>query len=137
MFHYRPKYKQYIGYPKPAECQFCDESQLSKITERSKYALVAENRTFYDVWEMRKVTDHLMVIPKRHVHTLSELNDKESLSIMKLIAKYEEQGYNVYARGAHNTQRSVHHQHTHLIKTEARPGRFMFYLRRPYLLIKL
>jgi diadenosine tetraphosphate (Ap4A) HIT family hydrolase len=136
MFHYRRQHKIYRSYPKPKTCHFCDERHISSIVKHTKLSLVIKNRTFYDLWELRPVTDHLMVIPRRHVHTLKEMTTAERLDIMELIAEYEAQGYNVYARGAHSKQRSVHHQHTHLIKTEDKQGRVSLFIKRPYFLIK-
>ena len=39
-------------------------------------AIIKANRVFYDVWELHDVTDHLLVVPKRHVHSLSELDEE-------------------------------------------------------------
>lgn len=75
-------------------------------------------------------------MPKRHVHTFDELSDAEKLDIMNIISKYESQEYNVYARASKNKQRSVGHQHTHLIKTGYKHARVSLNIKRPYFLIK-
>ena len=138
MYHYRKTRKVYKSYPRPEVCVFCTpDEQCEGIIEDAEHHYIVPNRTFYDVWEHRPVKDHLLVVPKRHTDSLAELEDQARLSIMNAIAKYETQGYNVYARAPGNTQKSVHHQHTHLIKVIDKPGKFMMYLRKPYFLIKL
>jgi diadenosine tetraphosphate (Ap4A) HIT family hydrolase len=137
VFHYRTTKKKYAGYPKPATCPFCDRKMAYEKIAETTHAFIAPNRVFYDLWELRTVTDHLLVIPKRHVSSLSELTPTERIDIMNVIADYEGGGYNVYARAANSPQKSVGHQHTHLIKTETHQGRLMLYLKKPYLLIRL
>jgi diadenosine tetraphosphate (Ap4A) HIT family hydrolase len=98
---------------------------------------VIPNRVSYDVFEGRKVTSHLMIIPKRHVESFKDFTDKEATEFVRMSAKYEATGYNVYARAMENISRSVLHQHTHLIKTDTRRTKAIFFIRKPYFLIKL
>lgn len=137
MHHTRKTRNIYKSFPKPDRCQFCHPADLENIVEETAHARVVANRVFYDFWEARRVVDHLMVIPKRHVDSLAELSDAEQLEIMKLIATFEARHYDVYARSPASGSRSVAHQHTHLIKTEPKKGRLLFYIRRPYLLVRL
>ena len=137
MYHYRATKKKYVGYPKSTTCPFCDRERPDEEIVETKHAYIMPNRVFYDVWELRTVTDHLLVIPKRHVNSLSELTSAERLDIMNLIADYEGRDYNVYARAVDSPQKSVTHQHTHLIKTDSRLGRFLIFLKKPYFLFKL
>ena len=132
MYHFRKTRNKYAGYPKPAVCPFCDEAELakSKVSE-TEHAYVMKNRTFYDVWELSRVVDHLMVVPKRHVGSLSELTDAEKAEIMTVIGQYESTDYNVYARAVANKRRSVKHQHTHLIKTNHKMAWFFLHIRKP------
>lgn len=138
MYHYRKTRSQYRAYPKPASCQFCNpqEMDLRKVAETA-HAYVIKNRTFYDMWEMGRVLDHLMIIPKQHVGSLADLPDAAKVDIMTLIGTYESSDYNVYARAVANKQRSVEHQHTHLIRTTHKRARLLLHVPRPYLLIKL
>jgi diadenosine tetraphosphate (Ap4A) HIT family hydrolase len=136
MYHYRKSRLIYKSFPKPEHCHFCDTSEMREIVEETTYARVIKNRVFYDMWELRQVTDHLMIIPKRHVRTLHDLTDPERLDIMKLIGKYEADHYNIYARSMESVSRSVAHQHTHLLKTKSQPSRGILFLRKPYTLIK-
>jgi diadenosine tetraphosphate (Ap4A) HIT family hydrolase len=138
MYHYRKTRKIYKSFPKPIQCDFCNfhTSGTERVVEETDHALVVKNRVFYDLWEMREVTEHLMVIPKRHVRSLGDLNDAERLDIMKVIGRYENNNYNVYARAKESTARSVAHQHTHLIKISNKRSKILFYIRKPYMLIK-
>lgn len=137
MYHYRKTRKVYTSYPKPESCDFCDMAKTpNQIMETSRHAWIVRNRVSYDVWELRDVTDHLMVVPKRHVRSLEELNDAEKLDIMNVMARHEANDYNVYARSVHSVSRSVGHQHTHLIKTGHKRGHGMLMLRKPYFFIK-
>jgi diadenosine tetraphosphate (Ap4A) HIT family hydrolase len=96
-----------------------------------------QNRFPYDIWEYHDVTDHLMVVPKRHVQSLTDLNKAERTEIMDLIADFEGQDYNVYARSKNSLHRTVTaHQHTHLIKLDAKRPRISIYVAKPYLLFK-
>ncbi len=142
MYHYRntrSKYRQHnSGDRKHDTCTFYRTIQEGiKDIENAETMVVIPNRVSYDVFEGRTVTDHLMIIPKRHLESLNDFTDKEALEMFRLTAKYEQLGYNVYARGKGSVTRSVQHQHTHLIKTNNKINRFLFYIRRPYFLIKL
>jgi diadenosine tetraphosphate (Ap4A) HIT family hydrolase len=134
-YHYRKTRKKYASFPPATDCQFCDpHKHAAAIHQETPHAYVIANRTFYDQWELRKVTDHRMIIPKRHVHTLSELSAEERVDIIDIIADYESRGYEVYARAPTSTTRSVQHQHTHLIKAEPKTARGLFFLHKPYIL---
>ena len=137
MFHFRKNRNVYKSYPKPDSCPFCDVETTAKAVRETEYSYIIHNRVSYDVWEMRRVRDHLMVIPKQHVHSLSDLSDAAKLDVVNLIAEYESHDYNVYARAVTSKQRSVTHQHTHLLKLEPKKAaRGILYLKKPYLLIK-
>ena len=82
------------------------------------------------------VTDHLMIIPKRHVDSMSDLSKEEKLDLINLMADYEAKGYNVYSREKESNMKSVVHQHTHLIKTKNNKAHFVLYFRKPYFLVK-
>ena len=110
-------------------------SKTEHITEETAHHTIVPNRVMYDLWELRRVEDHLLVIPKRHVKGLGELTDIEKLDHVNLIAKYELNGYNTYARGVGSLQRSVEHQPTHLIKTYTKQAHGSIINKKPYFLI--
>jgi diadenosine tetraphosphate (Ap4A) HIT family hydrolase len=93
-------------------------------------------QTAYEIWEFHAVLDHLMVIPKRHVNRLADLTDEERIDLMRVMGRYEAQGYSVYARAPQNTRRSIGHQHTHLIKIDPKPLRMSVLMTKPYWLFK-
>ncbi len=142
MYHYRKTRQKYArhnsGDKKLSVCTFCNEvDKGTNILEEGKYFFILPNRVSYDVFEGRKVIGHLMIIPKRHVEGFKEFTDEEAVELIRMSAKYEADGYNVYARGMGNVSRSVLHQHTHLIKTDTKLTKALFYVRKPHFLIKL
>ena len=74
-----------------------------------------------------------MIVPKKHTDTLSDLTRDEAVEYVDLLGSYESKGYNVWARAAQSTIKSVVHQHTHLIKSAGKAHRFIFFIRKPYL----
>lgn len=118
-------------------CPFCDPETLAKAVYETENIYIVKNKVFYDIWEMRTVKDHLLLMPKRHVKSLGELGAEERAEIMDVISDYESNDYNVYARAVSNNTRSVTHQHTHLIKTDHRNIHAALMLKKPYLLFKI
>lgn len=117
-------------------CNFCsivENGGKQKLAE-TEHCLVISNLFSYSYWDDCRVTEHMMIIPKRHVVSLAELAEDEKLDYMNLAAKYEAEGYSLYARSPGNTTKSVAHQHTHLIKIDNYQRRFMLYLRKPHIL---
>lgn len=136
MNHYRKTIKKYRERQKTEGCPFCSEATLAGAIKETPHAYIIPNLTQYDLWELHDVTDHMLVIPKRHVKSLLELTEKERLEIMDIVANYEAQNYNVYARGVDFVKKSVGHQHTHLIKASNKKPRISLFLQKPYLLFK-
>lgn len=143
MFRYRRSQLSSLGAKFPDKCPFChlDDPKLNpkprRILKETKYSLVMDPLYPYDIWEFRDVTEHLMIIPKRHVSSLRELTAEERSDIMELYGEYEAQDFNIYARPSASVQRTIPlHQHTHLIKTGSDQARGALYLAKPYLLGK-
>lgn len=141
MYHYRKTRKHYqikVNADKDIEtCTFCRQETRAKILDENDSMYVVANRVSYDVFEGKGVIAHVLMVPKRHVESISELTEKEKIDAMNLIGKYESDGYSIYARAVDSTTRSVKHQHTHFIKQEPHQARLMLYMKRPYTLIKL
>lgn len=138
--HFPKTRRKYLGHNKKDRsknhCAFCGDAQLTdRLVERTETMLVIPNRVSYDVFENRRVLDHLMVLPVRHAESLGEFTDEEKMDAMNLIGKYESLGYSVYARGVGSISRSVKHQHTHLIKLDNKLPNISVYLRKPYVLL--
>lgn len=136
MHRYRKGRNTYKNYVQPPGCGFCDPKRMD-IIEDYPHSRLVRNLFPYDIWEYHDVTDHLMVVPKRHVRSLSELDEAELTEIMKLLAEFEAKDYNIYARSIDSKHRTVvAHQHTHLIKLDSKSPKLAFFLTKPYFLFK-
>lgn len=136
MNHYRKTIHKYKQRKSKSGCPFCDQKTLKSAVAEDEYVYVVKNLTQYDLWEFHKVEDHLMVVPKRHTETISELTSAERLAIMEKVAEYESKGYSVYARGVGFIKKSVKHQHTHLIKVNNKKPKFAIFIESPYYLFR-
>lgn len=116
-------------------CPFCTLPD-TQIVASGAHMLVIKNIFPYQFWDFMKVTDHLMVVPKRHVESIHELKPAERLDLIDLLADFQSKGYNMYAREQGNVIKSVPHQHTHLIKCDSKTAKLFVYLRRPYMFIR-
>lgn len=121
--------------PQTDRCDFCaftpDDTQ---VRAEGKALWVANNLFPYSIWDGHEVEDHAMVIPKRHVEGIHELTEAEQCELIQTIASYEARGYSVYARAPINQQKTVPHQHTHLIKLCGKPKRLHIASKKPYIL---
>jgi diadenosine tetraphosphate (Ap4A) HIT family hydrolase len=136
MNHYRKTIHKYRSRQNSSSCPFCNSETLAEAIYKDKFVYIVPNLTKYDLWELYDVEDHLLLIPKRHVEILKELDDKERLAVMNQAADYESRGYSVYARGTGFIKRSVKHQHTHLIKVSNKKPRLALFIQSQYMLIK-
>lgn len=141
MLHYRKtkvKYNSHNNADKKVQsCGFCDAETSARHVYETDTIAVIPNRVSYDMFEGRRVTEHLMVIPKQHRESFVDFTQQEQLETMQVIAKYETEGYNIYARGVGSISRSMKHQHTHLIKLSQRTSNAVFYIKRPYFLLNI
>lgn len=136
MYHYRKTRKRYKARMISA-CAFCDPATLAKKIADFDHSYIVANLTSYDHWELHDVTEHLLLVPKRHVESLGDLDDSEKLEIMQVCSDYEKQGYNVYARGFQSSNKSIPHQHTHLIKITGKQAKAALFVKKPYFLVKV
>ena len=136
MNHSRKARKIYNKRRSFEDCPFCGRALKEKGLIEFKYSYIVPNLTKYDFWELYDVVDHLLLLPKRHVQHLNELNDSEKLEIISKIAEYEANGYSVYARSQDFNARSEEHQHTHLIKTTNKKMKMALFIDNPYFLFK-
>lgn len=105
----------------PDICNFCDlESQ--RVLGRFATHVVIDNLYPYELFDDMVVSDHILVVPRRHVFGISEFTADEREDYMDTIAEYEEDGYTIFSRAAQNKAKSVAHQHTHLIKPNMEVG---------------
>lgn len=132
--------KAYIAHvkqlPKTINCEFCQlDSSYTQFIKETKSFIVIQNLFPYSSWDFTRTEDHIMIIPKRHIDRLADLKSPEMVEFMDLIGSYESIGYNIYARAPQSGNKTVAHQHTHLIKPVGRMHKFMFYLEKPYIRI--
>lgn len=142
MYHYRPKYLKYLKRNKTDKvtgvtCSLCDQIDPTGVVKETKLMWVIKNRVTYDMFDNLPTTgEHYMIVPKRHVVYFEDFTDAEMLEHMKLIAMYEKQGFNVYARARDNARRSQAHQHTHLIRLQRKLPRIIIACAKPYFLFR-
>jgi diadenosine tetraphosphate (Ap4A) HIT family hydrolase len=116
------------------ECIFCDYTMKDKsfISETKSFKII-DNIFPYTHWDGQGVLDHIMVVPKKHTDTLSDLTSYEAVEYVELIASYESRGYSVYSRAPDSTRKTVIHQHTHLIKLDNQTKNLVLHVRKPYI----
>lgn len=115
-------------------CEFCKIGPDSpQHVDETKSFRIIRNIFPYSLWDERKVLDHLMIIPKKHTDTLDDVTNEEAAEYVRLMGKYESQGYDVYARAPTSVMKSVPHQHTHLIKPQDKRVKFLLFIKKPYL----
>jgi diadenosine tetraphosphate (Ap4A) HIT family hydrolase len=137
-YHFRKKHQNYnklnsSDKKQKLTCSLCNAIEKEEPIEESKTMVVLKNRVAYDLWEDHRTTgEHYMIIPRRHVTTLSDFNDEEKLEMLTIAGKYEADRFNVYARGSGAIARSQHHQHTHLIRTHSKRAKILLYIAKPY-----
>jgi len=126
-------YQTYIT--KVKNCEFCKLTADDPVfVSESKYFYVVRNKFPYSYWDIQPVIEHLLLIPKKHTDSLSKLPKEAAVEFVDTISKYEKNGFGVYARTPGSVQKSIAHQHTHLIKTDKNTRHtFILYSRRPYL----
>ena len=134
MHHFRKTMRLYRKNLRQTGCPFCNKNVTSTHVEDLSNFFIIPNKPSYDVWELHRVAEHLLLIPKRHIEQISDFTDTERTQMAKTIARYEAKGYSIYARGVKSPRRSVPHQHTHLIKIDGPQARFSIFLKKPYLL---
>jgi diadenosine tetraphosphate (Ap4A) HIT family hydrolase len=132
--HYKPAEKRKLHF-EGNHCPFCSLEPL-EVIKTGATMLMISNKYPYHYWEFMDVTDHLMIIPKRHVTTIASFTQAEKLEFLELLSTYERLGYNVYARAEENIMKTIPHQHTHLIKTKAKMAKIAVFTKQPYFVWK-
>ena len=129
------EYNKYRNVKPSDKCQFCtivDEAQEEKLIQEFPLFWVITAKFPYHVWDGARTSQHLLAVPKRHVHSITEFNLAEQLEFVRVIAEYEGKGYSFYGRAAQNKHKSVPHQHTHLIEI-GKEIKSQLYLQRPFI----
>lgn len=98
-------------------CGFC-RTVANEVVEVRGTMLVITNLFPYAAWDGMHVTEHLMIVPARHLLSKAEFTDEEARDWWTVAAEYEARGCSVYTRSPDNASRSVAHLHTHLIAAQ-------------------
>ena len=115
-------------------CPLCNNVR-NHILEETKNFYVVTNIYPYQYWDVQGVTGHQMIIPKKHIKSISDLKSKQRLELIDLIADYEAKGLNMYSRGDHNAYKSIpDHLHIHLIDLDQKLIKRLAYNSKPYIL---
>jgi ATP adenylyltransferase len=78
---------EYIGGPRPEGCLFCrlreappEDDRANLVVHRAPEAMVVMNRFPY-------ANGHLMVAPRAHAASLVDLDDEQTLAVMRLVRR--------------------------------------------------
>lgn len=100
-------------------CVFC-EPQPDEILDEGDNIYALQNIFPYEQWDRFQVRDHALIVPKLHVHALSDLPPSVRVEWIDMVMAYEDRGYSNYTRGPYNPNKSQFHYHTHVIALGAR-----------------
>ncbi|TAL14735.1 hypothetical protein EPN95_01970 [Patescibacteria group bacterium] len=129
-------YREHMKHIDSSVCTFCKIDKGHKqFVEGTKYFKVIKNQFPYSLWDAQGVSDHLMIVPREHIRSLAELDDKAKVEYVNILQKYEKRGYNIYARAPQSVMKSIVHQHTHLIKPDGPVKKFVLTVRKPLIRI--
>ncbi len=139
MHHFRKSLKIYESHRKSdtskSDCTLCPGRNVGKILHQGNTMYVLKNRVMYDIFDGRRVEDHLLVMPLLHKSRIADFTDEERLELTTIVSKYEALGYNFYGRGVDSPTRSVKHQHTHLIKLAPTKPKYIIVVNKPYIVL--
>lgn len=130
------EYSKHLKSVNRAGCAFCPiKKGDNQFVEGTNSFKIIRNIFAYSLWDGQKVTDHMMITPKKHTDSLANMKPAEKIEYVNIVEKYEKLGYNIYSRAPSSAIKSIVHQHTHLIKTEGDSKKFVMLLRKPYIRI--
>lgn len=115
------------------KCPFCNLEE-DRIVSKKSNIYVIKNIYGYDIWDRRKVAEHLLIIPSKHLTSFSEINKKDSLDFMEILMEYSAEGYDIFTRATNSKTKSQPHFHTHLIKPKGKVYSSVSFNADPYLL---
>ena len=125
-------YRKYLKNENDSSCPFCSiDINHPQYIEETKYFKIIKNKFPYSIWDGAKVKEHIMLVPIRHIGSLSQVNAGEANDFANILSQYEKQNYNFYGRTHSSNVKSVVHQHTHLLKLGERQHKFVLMLRKP------
>lgn len=103
-------------YGNHVPCPLCDRSQ-PLVRHRTATMIVTDNDYPYWQFDGREVSDHVMLVPYRHVASMEDFTVDERRDYLQLIARYHSKGYSSMTRSLTDDNRTVPlHLHTHLLR---------------------
>jgi diadenosine tetraphosphate (Ap4A) HIT family hydrolase len=129
------RYRRHLKESPPNEvCAFCALKKGDpQFVRQYEHFIVVRNTFPYTYWDGVNVTDHLMILPMQHTDTLADLPEAVAKEYLQILSDYEQGGYSSYARAPNSVIKSVAHHHTHLIKSGTKRGKFVVYVKSPYM----
>lgn len=131
MYRSTQKERAYHKYrPTEVGCYFC-KPEPKVIVKKIKDFYIMKNNFSYDFWDGQKVSEHLLIVSKKHLPDL-EADEDRLLGYSKQLNKYNKLGYDIFTRAANSPSRSQHHFHSHLIKADGKKFSSLSYKKSPY-----
>lgn len=117
----------------PNVCNFCDFASQRVLGTLATHWVI-DNLYPYELFDDMVVSDHILIVPKRHIVGISEFTTEERVDFLDTVSEYEEEGYTLFARAPMNKAKSVTHQHSHMIKPnlDRDPIQSLIYKRAPH-----
>lgn len=107
--------KQLYGDNPP--CPLCEDIANRQVIASTATMSIVKNDFPYYMFDGRTVSEHIMLLPKRHVAMLADFTPEETKEYWQLYQQYDRDGYNSMTRPTGNSRRSIPgHVHTHLFK---------------------
>ncbi len=127
-------YRDYLKNHVHAEgiCVFCEiKKGSSEIVKTYPLFNIVTNAFPYTLWDSCSVTEHMMIVPARHIESMSSFTLDEVAEYHLIASDYKKKGYDLYARGLSSNMKSILHQHTHLLKTDGNKIHGLVYIEEP------
>lgn len=112
-------------------CPFCDSAAVEIIAQTENFYIL-KNIFPYNIWDRRKVKNHLLVVSKKHHESLHEIDRNLIGEYAAIISNYAGLGFDVFTRGKGSITKTVAHFHTHLIKTYGKKFNKVHFHADPY-----
>lgn len=85
-------HRKYRSKVDKSVCVFCSIKKGDKqfIAETTSFKII-RNSFPYSLWDDQRVVDHLMILPKQHTDSLSDLTASQATEFLRLVSEYEHQ----------------------------------------------
>ena len=124
IYYYSPFRKNYTKNKSKNYCPFCDSGNIKKQIIINKKEVEIKNESY--CWAVNffpKSDGHTIIIPKRHIASIEEETDKETIDRKKIICFatkqlkkiYPKCGFEIFLQYGQGSSSSVEHLHWHII----------------------